>query len=82
MLHAPPHAPQLPALVLKSVSQPLEILPSQSPQPAVQAILHAPAKQLGVPFALLHAPAQPPQFATSEFRLISQPVVAMPSQFP
>lgn len=39
-----------------------------------------PPLQLGVPFVLLHASAQPPQLLTSVLVLTSQPLLACPSQ--
>jgi hypothetical protein len=42
-------------LVLVFVSQPLLLLPSQSPKPALQVGEQAPATQLVLPFALVQA---------------------------
>ena len=47
-LHDVAHAPQLPALVFVFVSQPLDVLLSQSPEPAEQA-LQAPVTQVVAP---------------------------------
>jgi len=63
------------------VSQPFDTLPSQLPNPASQAIEQAPSEQLAVPFVLLQAVPQLPQFATLAFVLTSQPFVERPSQF-
>jgi hypothetical protein len=62
-----PQAPQLAALAVRSVSQPLAASPSQSPEPPVQrTIVHAPDPQ---PWAATLARAQTvpqaPQFAGS-----------------
>jgi hypothetical protein len=57
-LHAVPHPPQLAGLLLVSVSQPSRVTFSfalQSLHPMLHAIVHAPATQLPVPFAPLHA---------------------------
>jgi hypothetical protein len=45
-------------------------------------MLHAPAVQLGVPFCVLHAFAQLPQFVVLVFRFASQPSEASPLQLP
>ena len=57
------------------------MLLSQFPNPGSHAIEHAPSEQLAVPFALLHALPQLPQFAMLEFVFTSQPLVDTPSQF-
>jgi len=60
-----PHPPQLLVLVAVLVSQPSRLkssLAEQSLQPTLQAMLHAPAPQLGTPLALLQAAPQPLQF--------------------
>ena len=59
LLHAMPHDPQLLTLVVRFASQPLLCaLPSQLPQPALHAMLHAPKAQFLVPFAVLHTTPQ------------------------
>ena len=50
-----PQAPQLLASVEVAVSQPFFALPSQSAKPAAQTGTHAPAEQLVVPCAFVHA---------------------------
>jgi hypothetical protein len=67
-----------------SVSQPLRLLLSQLPQPG----LHVGAVQLPplhvdpAAFAFVHGWPQPPQFATLERVLVSQPFQLSPSQLP
>jgi hypothetical protein len=80
-VHVVPHAPQLFRFVCVFVSHPLETLLSQLPNPGSQAMEHAPSEQLAVPFALLQALPQLPQFATLELVFTSQPLVVTPSQF-
>jgi hypothetical protein len=74
--------PQLPQLVsvLSAVSQPLRALPSQVPQPLLQAGAQAPPAQLVLPCGLVHAMPQPPQFDTFVARVTSQPLVTFASQ--
>lgn len=45
-------------------------------------MLQAPPVQAGVPFALLHARAQLPQWPAVVPRFVSQPLETSPSQFP
>jgi hypothetical protein len=81
--HARPHIPQLVALVLRLVSQPLAALPSQSPKPALQLSPHAPAAHVAVALApAAHILPHIPQFAALVRRSISQPLTALPSQLP
>jgi len=80
-VHRSPHAAQL-ATVPRLASQPLTTLPSQLPNPAPQAIAHAPAEQLGVPPAELQAVAQLPQCAVLVVVSVSQPSPAEPLQSP
>ena len=75
-----PHAPQLASVVPRSVSQPLDAAPSQSPKPAAQrAAVHAPAAQ---PCASTCASAQTvphaPQFVGSMAVLAQNAVDAAP----
>ena len=77
--HVKPQMPQFAASVRMSVSQPLSALPSQLPQPLVQAIWQVPEGHDGVPFDALHVFVQFPQLVI-EFRLVSQPFVAVASQ--
>jgi hypothetical protein len=76
-----PQPPQLFRFVWVFVSHPFERLLSQLPKPGSQAIEQAPSEQLAVPFALLHALPQLPQFAMLEFVFTSHPLVDTPSQF-
>ena len=57
----------------------MSALPSQLPQPLLQAIWQVPEGQDGVPFEALHVLVQVPQLVT-EFRLVSQPFVSVVSQ--
>jgi hypothetical protein len=78
--HALPQVPQLARLVLVLVSQPLEMLPSQLPQPALHAMPHTPSVQLAEPLAVEHTMPQPPQFVRLVFVFVSQPFAVLPSQ--
>ncbi len=81
--HAVAHDPQLATEVRKSASQPLAVLPSQLPKPALQlAITQAPATHDGVAFASKHAALQAPQLATDVLRSVSHPFAVFPSQSP
>jgi len=64
---ARPHAPQLVALALRSASQPLLAVSSQSPKPpAHRTTVQAPSLHPGVvTWASAHAAPQPPQCAGS-----------------
>ena len=75
-----PQAPQLESDA-SEVSQPLIKLPSQLPQRASQTGAQVPDAQLVEPWALLQPMPQPPQLDTSEFTLISHPLLLSPSQF-
>jgi hypothetical protein len=68
-----PQALQLLTLMFRFTSQPLVTLASQLAKPALQAMLHAPALQLGTPLVLLHAVPQALQFPASASKLVSQP---------
>ena len=58
-----PHTPQF-GFAVTSVSQPLAVIPSQSPRPGAHAVLHTPAVHTGTePGAVAHARPQAPQFA-------------------
>ena len=65
--HARPHAPQLPLLVCRFVSQPLLATPSQSPVPLLQrTTVHAPAAQpLAAVEGSAHDVAHAPQLSGS-----------------
>ena len=82
VVHTLPQPPQLFRSVLVLISHPLAALPSQLAKPALQAMLHAPAKQEGVPLVLEHAAPQPPQLAVSAASDFSQPLPVLPSQLP
>jgi hypothetical protein len=77
-----PQAPQLPVLLVRFTSQPVEAKVSQLPKPGVQAMPHEPDVQDGVPFVPLQAVGHPPQCAASVFRFASQPLLPIASQFP
>lgn len=62
------------------VSQPLARLLSQSANPALQEMPHAPALQDAVPLFELHTFVQLPQCVASVFRFVSQPFARLPSQ--
>lgn len=69
-------APQTPqsVVVLRFVSQPVEYLPSQSANPAVQLVmLHVPFEQLAAPLAAPHEFPHAPQLLLSVLRFVSQP---------
>jgi hypothetical protein len=73
--------PQLLISVLTLVSQLWVEIPSQWAKPAPQVLYpHTPAVQTGVPPVVGHLIPQALQLLISEFRLISQPLVALPSQ--
>jgi hypothetical protein len=73
--------PQFAASEVVAVSQPLLTLPSQLPYPVAQLMPQTPEAQLGVPWLLLHALPQAPQFAALVLTSASQPLAALPSQF-
>jgi len=78
---ARPHAPQLPALVRVSTSQPLAGLRSQSAKPALHApIAHAPAAHVAAALAKLQARPQAPQWAALVRVSASHPLAALRSQ--
>jgi hypothetical protein len=85
------HATRFPQVIphavtwFRLVSQPLLTWPSQFPYPELQlAIPHAPAVQDAVPFAAEHTTPAPQVVlhAVGRFRLVSQPLLTWPSQFP
>jgi len=81
--HTLPHAPQLVALVVRSVSQPLAALASQSPRPGVQAYPQRPDAQVGeAPATLGQAVPHVPQLVSVVRRSVSQPLAALTSQSP
>jgi hypothetical protein len=75
------HPPQWARDVFVFVSQPLLRLPSQLPNPPLHEGLHTPARHDVVPFMLVHATLQPPQFDVLLWRFASQPLPYAPSQF-
>jgi hypothetical protein len=78
-----PQAPQWAFDVRVSVSQPLVVLPSQLPKPALQlATVHAPPAQPATPLATLHARPQAPQLDGVARRSVSHPLRGSPSQSP
>ena len=81
--HEVPQAPQRDASFWRSVSQPLSVLPSQSPKPALQPMRHAPA--VHTPAALV-LPGQVcphwPQCVVLLCRSVSQPLRGLSSQLP
>jgi len=80
---ATPHILQLLASLCRSTSQPLVVLPSQSPRPVAQAVrVHTPPTQAPTPPAKLHALAQRPQSESVVERSVSQPLEGSPSQSP
>jgi hypothetical protein len=69
-------------LVFRLVSQPLALLPSQLPQPALQApIWQVPELQSAEALAKEQGVPQAPQLV-SVFRGVSQPLALLPSQLP
>ena len=80
-VHATPQPPQF-EVVLSCVSQPFEATPSQLPQPLLHVMEQAPSAHDGVPFAELHTLPHVPQFETLVCTFVSQPLEAVPSQFP
>ena len=78
--HATPQAPQLPVEVAVFVSQPFAAFASQSAKPGLHAGTHAPATHEVVPLGLTHAVPHAPQWGTVVNRLVSQPLLASPSQ--
>jgi hypothetical protein len=82
-LHALPHARQWLTELLRSASQPLPRLTSQSAKPALQLKPHSPPAHTGV--ALAPPPqraAQRPQCSVERFKSTSQPLRGSPSQSP
>ena len=78
--HVRPHAPQLVALVARSVSQPVEARPSQSPKPPTQrTTAHSPPTQPGAAtWSSAHARPQPPQCVGSSAVLAQNAVAPAP----
>ena len=81
--HLLPHVLQLFGSASVGVSHPLSCaFPSQFPQFVLHAIEHAPSEHDGVPFVLLHAVPQLPQWLALVWVLTSQPFASVLSQFP
>jgi hypothetical protein len=81
--HAAPHAPQFVVLVLRSISQPFDAAPSQLARPDEHVPrTHAPAEQLADANGNEQTRPQTPQFAVDVASVVSQPLSALPSQFP
>lgn len=82
-LHARPHAPQWVSEVLRSVSQALFGIPSQFPQPAVQAVkLQCPPVQTVLALSSLHSVPHAPQWVSEVLRSVSHPSLATLLQLP
>lgn len=80
--HTLPHVPQS-VSVARLASQPFTATPSQLPNPALHAwSWQPPLKHVAEAFAKTQACPHPPQLPTLEFRLVSQPFPALPSQSP
>ena len=83
-MQEPPHGfaqlPQWATDVVMSVSQPVDALLSQSPNPAKHVMTQVPFVQLGLPFVLEHALPQAPQLSGSASVGSSQPFDGSPSQ--
>jgi hypothetical protein len=80
--HARPHDPQFAGSLVVAASQPLVALPSHSAKPATQVTAHAPREHAGTPLGRGgQALSQRPQWATALRVSVSQPLVALPSQF-
>jgi hypothetical protein len=68
--------------VVNVCSQPFGLLPSQLPQPELhEEIAHEPVEHVAVACAREHAVPHEPQWV-SVFKFCSQPLLALPSQFP
>jgi hypothetical protein len=68
--------------VFRLVSQPLFGFPSQFAKPEAHVGAHVPLLHVVAPFAFVHETPQAPQFVALVFRFASQPLAALPSQFP
>lgn len=76
----PPHEPQLLMSFVTLSSQPVEISPSQSPNPLLQVMEQLPLLHIAVPFCDGQTLLQALQFTGSVFKFVSQPVVGTVSQ--
>lgn len=80
--HCTPQRPQCTGLFRVSISQPSTAIALQFAKPALQeASAHDPARQVAAAFGKLQNPPQRPQCVSLLLRLVSQPLVVMPSQF-
>ncbi|CAF1203118.1 unnamed protein product [Didymodactylos carnosus] len=81
--HIWPQVPQLLTSVCILVSQPLLTFLSQSPNPASHVLFkHIPEQHCAVLLSAVHCLKQKPQLLTSVCTLVSQPLLAIPSQSP
>lgn len=82
LLQVVPQAPQFETLICVFTSQPLPGVPSQLPKPDVQVpSAQLPDAQDSAAFARSHTAPQVPQLERV-VRLVSQPLVVLPSQLP
>lgn len=79
VLQALPHVPQL-VIVVRSVSQPFDALPSQFPQSGLQVMPQLPEAHVAVPFVVLQALPQALQCRGLVLMLVSQPLLTSTSQ--
>ena len=79
--HTWPHVLQLFTLLVRFDSQPLAVIPSQLPKPALHAAtVQVPPAHPGMPFGAAQTFPQVPQLLTLLVTLVSQPFAALPSQ--
>lgn len=82
-VHLVPHIRQFALSFCRSTSQPLTVLPSQSPRSVAHAVrVHSPPMQSPTPPKKLHSLPQRPQFVSVRARSTSQPLAVLPSQSP
>jgi hypothetical protein len=80
-LHAFPHDPQFAGDVVRSTSQPLAALWSQSPNPVAQPLAtHVPPTHATLLPGIEHAVAHVPQWPVDVARFASQPFIGSWSQ--
>jgi hypothetical protein len=79
-----PHTPQLEDDVCRSASQPLDVIPSQSPRPVMHIdVPHVPMLHEAVdPIGAAHAFPQRPQWFGFTVVIVSQPLLGFASQSP
>lgn len=81
--HAASHVPQWATDEARLVSQPLVVTPSQLPNPTMQVNPQVPLPQVAVALGTAgHALPHAPQCSLLVARVVSQPLVAAPSQLP